>query len=1222
MRPHIARENRFFPRHPVSLPATCSTPGNASLAVEIRDFCLSGLLLAYAPESTSDLTPAANPLRGELIEIHCTVPTTAGERRLSFRGTVVRSDDRSAGIEFLAPESASLELLHTFARTHPHAGPRPPARANISGAAGAGELNTEQVLVSCKRIAEGRLDSLVAAFLAQLHERLFAAADEAKGGAERNTWLHAMNTFDKNQPVIGPAFTAAMQRLLSSFPAPIERTAGARPRLSLVEKQDFEHWLEFTDIARKVEAMYKFELADLEQRLSAVAAVPVDSANNPLGGNAFSHGFAEALHGILLDPTALHTGCAVFADVLCVHVGELYGDLNRHLVAAGVLPELSEWREYKPVNRSFPRRGVPAAAAPAGEIGLAGTASPAAGPTRDWFAVVQELQAMQHQVARAKSSADAGRAPPDPAPAGPGTTPRVTSSAYEHCTTEELLRALSRVRLLGLPSGQFLTDLTRELRAVLREDLGGDTRNQPSPREARIIETFGSLLDALLADRLIAENVKPWLKELAIPLLKLALVDDSLLVDPAHLARQLINQVVQFELYADAGPAGSTAVGERIGVMLHELAATERLTPEAIDNALKEMQLVLKVQEKIFQENLHTVRGECEDAPAAQPEAADPEPPVKAGFIAPAAQPVVAGSAVATPPAPAVEESQDATPAPQPDAGEATQPTALAAPAAALDESIAKWEDCLARLKPGARLLLDLDSSTPQRVQLAWMDEQREHYVFVNVKGLRQASLTRRELVRELAAGVAVVLDAGDEPALDRAQYAMLQSMHQRLLHEMAREPVTGLINRREFLRLLSELIADARCSTRRHVVCLLALYQSSTLDLSLTQEARNRMLTEMSDLMRQEVGDRATVARVSGNEFAILFEQTTAGYAASMVRRVKAAIEAYRHTGEDGSVSVSLATALAAVKHDCPDIESLMDSLQKACSAAREEGPDRIRLCRLDEAANARTAKMMAWVSTIDEALASDTLELRCQWVVALSAPGMPVHHSSILLGVPDENGILRSPSDLISAAEYLQRLPAIDRWVVRQVFEWMDQHSDKLAGMGERLAIKVSRPSLASDGFARFVLDEASRHGTPLERICFEVTETAGLSNLSRAADFILQMKDAGCTFALAHFGTGDSSYAYLKSLPVDFLKIDGNFVRRVDQDDCDLAVVKSVTEIGHFMGKKIIAEHVESRAVLDILRQIGVDYAQGNALDAPRSLREVENRALFLLRQLRSV
>jgi diguanylate cyclase (GGDEF)-like protein len=551
-------------------------------------------------------------------------------------------------------------------------------------------------------------------------------------------------------------------------------------------------------------------------------------------------------------------------------------------------------------------------------------------------------------------------------------------------------------------------------------------------------------------------------------------------------------------------------------------------------------------------------------------------------------------------------------------AGEPQEPEPLAAPSA---ESIAKWEDCLARLKPGARLLLGMDG-IPQRVQLAWMDALREHYVFVNVKGLRQASLARRELVHKLASGAAAVLDAGEEPALDRAQYAMLQSMHQRLLHEMTHDSVTGLINRREFLRRLSELIGDARCSTRRHAVCLLALSHSSTLHGSLSQEARNRMLVETSELVRKEVGERATLACVSGSEFAVLLEQSTTGYAASMVRRLRVPIEAYRFASEEGRAGISYAAAIGGLRHDCPDAVELMDSLQKACVDAQEEGPNCVRLCNLDDAANARTAEMMLWAPRIDEALARDALELRCQAVVALSGTDMPVHHSSILLGVPDEKGVLRSPSDLLSAAEYLQRFPAIDRWVVRHVFQWMEQQSDRLVELGERLAIKLSRASLNSDGFVQFVLDEARKHGTPLERICFEVTETAGLANLSRAADFILRMKDVGCTFSLAHFGSGDSSYAYLKSLPVDFLKIDGNFVRRVDQDDCDLAVVKSVTEIGHFMGKKIIAEHVESQAVLDIVRGIGIDYAQGNAIDMPRNLREVENRALYLLQQLRSV
>jgi EAL domain-containing protein (putative c-di-GMP-specific phosphodiesterase class I) len=181
---------------------------------------------------------------------------------------------------------------------------------------------------------------------------------------------------------------------------------------------------------------------------------------------------------------------------------------------------------------------------------------------------------------------------------------------------------------------------------------------------------------------------------------------------------------------------------------------------------------------------------------------------------------------------------------------------------------------------------------------------------------------------------------------------------------------------------------------------------------------------------------------------------------------------------------------------------------------------------------------------------------------------------------------------------------MPAIDRWVIRTTFAWMAENKDKVDAMGG-VAINLSGRSLIDDTFKDFILEEVQKTGASMDRVCFEVTETAGIDNLTDAAEFILDMKKSGCTFALDDFGSGLSSYAYLKNLPVDFLKIDGAFVKEMDRNPSDFAVVKSISEIGHFMGKKIIAEYVENETILGMLREIGVDYAQGYVIDKPRRL-----------------
>ena len=193
--------------------------------------------------------------------------------------------------------------------------------------------------------------------------------------------------------------------------------------------------------------------------------------------------------------------------------------------------------------------------------------------------------------------------------------------------------------------------------------------------------------------------------------------------------------------------------------------------------------------------------------------------------------------------------------------------------------------------------------------------------------------------------------------------------------------------------------------------------------------------------------------------------------------------------------------------------------------------------------------------------------------------------------------------------AAEHFWRMAAVDRWVIERAFQWMMGHPEQLVAMGG-LAINLSGSSLNEEGFVDFILEQALKLNVPMSKVCFEITETAGIANLSNASEFILAVKKTGCMFALDDFGSGLSSYAYLKNLPVDFLKIDGMFIKNMDSNPYDYAVVKSITEIGHFMGKKIIAEFVENEGILALLREIGVDYAQGYVIAKPQSLTTLEN------------
>jgi EAL domain-containing protein (putative c-di-GMP-specific phosphodiesterase class I) len=245
-----------------------------------------------------------------------------------------------------------------------------------------------------------------------------------------------------------------------------------------------------------------------------------------------------------------------------------------------------------------------------------------------------------------------------------------------------------------------------------------------------------------------------------------------------------------------------------------------------------------------------------------------------------------------------------------------------------------------------------------------------------------------------------------------------------------------------------------------------------------------------------------------------------------------------------------------------------------------------------------------MQWIARIHRAIEENRLLLYRQNIVAVTGEDS-VAHAEILLRMKDENGAIIPPMAFIPAAERYNIMAMIDRWVVTNTLEWLAANPLASNNHPQFLSINLSGQSLGDKNFLQHIVDEFARTGVSAERICFEITETSAIANIGRAKDFISILKQRGCCFALDDFGSGMSSYSYLKNLDVDYLKIDGVFVKDVAQDPVDFAMVESINRIGHVMGIKIIAEFVEDEPTLEKLREIGVDYAQGFGIHRPEAL-----------------
>ena len=288
---------------------------------------------------------------------------------------------------------------------------------------------------------------------------------------------------------------------------------------------------------------------------------------------------------------------------------------------------------------------------------------------------------------------------------------------------------------------------------------------------------------------------------------------------------------------------------------------------------------------------------------------------------------------------------------------------------------------------------------------------------------------------------------------------------------------------------------------------------------------------------------------------------------------------------------------------------ENVVDLLRNAVTAtqtAKDHGGNRTQDFRQDAELHERREKLLSWIDQLSNVLESDKLCLRGQKISAASGKQDEPHYE-ILLAVKDDNGQLTSPIEFIEAAECYNRMQRVDRWVIEQAFSWLSQLAADTVNIPS-ISINLSGNSMNDDQFMDYILEMFARFKVPTNKICFEVTETATINNLSEAADFIREIKKLGCKCSLDDFGSGNASYQYLKHLPVDYLKIDGMFVKDIHNNADDFALVKSINEIAHLMGKKTIAEYAESNEVIAKLKAIGVDYLQGFAISKPILLEDI--------------
>ncbi|MEG3931040.1 EAL domain-containing protein [Microcoleus sp. T3_B1] len=414
-------------------------------------------------------------------------------------------------------------------------------------------------------------------------------------------------------------------------------------------------------------------------------------------------------------------------------------------------------------------------------------------------------------------------------------------------------------------------------------------------------------------------------------------------------------------------------------------------------------------------------------------------------------------------------------------------------------------------------------------------------------------------------------------------------------------DALTGLINRRKFEQQLVEALASVKDSNQQHALCYLDLDQFKVVNDTVGHIAGDELLRQITALIQKGVRANDMLARLGGDEFGILLTQCSLSQATQIAENLKDIVHQFRFIWNGKTFIIGVSIGVVAIDQTSQNLMELLGAADAACYAAKARGRNCVHIYSLDDSELIKQRGQRQLIAQISRALETNRFCLYYQKIVSITSKPL-VEHYEILLRMLDENGKIVSPAQFIPAAERYGLITEIDCWVIEKFFSNYHKLPEKDALSQGLYTINLSGASISNNQFMRFLIEQFSRYQVPPQTIGFEITETAAIANFEQARYFMGELKKIGCCFALDDFGSGLSSFAYLINLPVDYLKIDGAFVKNISHNLISQALVEGFNGIAHAMNLETIAEFVEDETILEKLREIGVDYAQGYGIARP--------------------
>jgi len=520
-------------------------------------------------------------------------------------------------------------------------------------------------------------------------------------------------------------------------------------------------------------------------------------------------------------------------------------------------------------------------------------------------------------------------------------------------------------------------------------------------------------------------------------------------------------------------------------------------------------------------------------------------------------------------------------------------------------EELTGWDLASAEGNPLSAIMNMVDENKGEHIELSvidWMEEGKlvefmEPAMLVHKDNNKQVAieLTAASIHDSLGMCVGAVMVFRD--------VTKIRSLTKQLAHQATHDALTGLPNRVEFENRVEQALRTAQSGKKKHAIFYIDLDQFKAVNDTAGHHAGDKLLQQLAQLMQDLLRSSDTLARLGGDEFGVLLPGCPLPMAEEIAEKLRAAVEEYRLVWEGDAFRVGLSIGVVPMQEETSNLTEILQSADSACYVAKERGRNCVHVFRPADIEVAEHRDKMQWMQRIQNALDNDLFLLHFQPIIETSGKKIRAGlHGEILVRMIDaDTRDIIMPSSFIPTAERYHLMPKIDKWVIKNSLEAISKN--ETAGVSLDLcSINLSGQSMGDMAMVDFILEQIKISGVSPHKLCFEITESAVISNLEYARQFIIKLKDIGCSFALDDFGSGLSSFDYLKNLPVDYVKLDGSLIRDVATNKVSQAMVHAINYVSHVMNMKSIAEYVEDDAILHQLQRISIDYVQGYEIGRP--------------------